>query len=734
MKLPTLPFAALLLAFSVGHHAAGQGRISESCKSIDCTGVSIGGRASSLSRRSGFQPELISAGETPAGQNAADANRVLTASPFPRFQWERLPGTLDAHALISYDIEIARDADFRDVIDRDHINLARYVVDRPLAPGSYFWRVRAVSPDGKPREWSETRDLRISPPDETIHVALKEPGEALPALRAALSKAADFSRLGRSVRIIVPKGDYSLTPGTPTEMDVFGRECLLLRGASNIVVDFGGSHFGIKRWGTAFTRMDQCQDITLMNATVDWDEEIPFTQAKVTAKDDTAGKITVRVEDGFAEFDAPHLLRGEGFVLVMHPSIPGRMKAGTPIHFDFDKNPNKKGNRLWEFGFVGKGKLQYFDIGDRIIKFARGHGAQSLCDSHNSERVTYYGITSYATGGGGHYTSFSDSELAILHCKELIKEGRWFGGNADGVHAKANRIGPWIEDLVVDGIGDDSIAFYTRPAKIHVPHLNGNPRVFLFHDDAFNLEPGNEVVFFNPRKGVYFSEAIVKESSVEGGYHRVVFDRDIPMPEKTGPDLKLTDQVWNRSKSCGDFMVRNCRLTNVRRFGVVFRAMRGVVENNYIEGTSSSGIISLNEPYWPNGPRSSDILIQNNTIKNSCFDLTHPFGSIAILLNKYPGVAGEGSGSCNLLLRNNTIIDWHKHAIQISGARNVLLENNKIVFEKEPFLHPDNVAIRVHNSRDITFKGTTINDSRAGYVPQLITETEGFVDDQSLKQ
>ena len=638
---------------------------------------------------------------------------------------------MDYRAPISYDIEIASDADFRGVVDRDRINLARYIADRPLGAGSYFWRVRAVSPGGSPQSWSESRALRISSPDETIQVDLKGQGEALPALRAAFEKAVEFSRTGRSVRILVPKGDYSLTPARPTEMDAFGKECLLLRDASNIVVDFGGSHIGIKRWGVAFTRVDKCRDIAFMNATVDWDEELPFTQAKVTAKDEKTGEIIARVEDGFPELDAPYFQRSEGFMLVMHPSIPGRMKAGTPIHFYVDKDAVKQGDHLWEFHVPGKDKLKYFELGDRVIKFARGNGGQSLCDSHDSERVTYCGITSYTTGGAGHYTAFYDSELAVLHCKELIKEGRWFGGNADGVHAKGNRIGPWIEDLTVNGIGDDSIAFYTRPAKIHAAHVNGDSRVFLFHDDSFNLEPGDEVAFFNPRKGVYFAEALVKESRLEGGYHRVVFDRDIPMPEKTGPDLKLSDQVWNRSKSCGDFMVRNCRLTNVRRFGVVFRAMRGVVENNTIEGTSSSAILSVNEPYWPNGPMSSNILIQNNTLKNNCFDLSHPFGTIAFLLNKYPQGVGEGWGSYNILVRNNTISDWHKHAIQISGARNVLLENNKILPGTEPFVHADNVAIRVHHSKDITLKGTTLEDQRQDYAPQLVTETEGFLDESA---
>ncbi|NQU44597.1 right-handed parallel beta-helix repeat-containing protein [bacterium] len=653
------------------------------------------------------------------------ADSAATVSPFPRFFWEALPGTLDYQSPISYDIELARDTDFGDVADRDRVNLARYVVDRPLEPGDYFWRVRAVSPDGKPQAWSEARALKITPCDETIRVDLKGSGEALPALRAALARASELSRSGRSVRVEVPKGNYSLTPDTPQE-----KECFLLRDVSNIIVDFGGSYFGVKRWGAAFTRSYKCRDIAYMNAMVDWDEEIPFTEGIVTAKDPETEKITIRIEPGFPEFDAPHFVRGDGFGLVLHPTIPGRMKAGTPIHFGFDKKATvKKGDRLWELQMHGKDKTQYFDIGDRFVKFARSDGGQSLCDSHECERVSYYGITSYTTGGGGHYAAFYDTEMAILHCRELIKEGRWYGGNADGIHAKGHRVGPWVEDLVVDGVGDDSIAFYTRPSKIHAAHVDGNPRVFLFYEDSFNLEAGDEVVFFNPREGIFFAEATVRESTPEGEYHRVTFDRDLPMPEEIGPDLQKTDQVWNRSKTCGDFMIRDCRLTNVRRFGAVFRALRGVLENNYMEATSSSGILSLNEPWYPNGPMSSEILIQNNTFKNNCLDQSLPFGSIAFFLRKYPHDQAVGRGTYNILIRNNTIIDWQKHAIQISGAENVTVENNKILSEKEPFIHDGNVAIRVHNSKGITFKGNTLRDNRMIYEPSSITETENFTAD-----
>jgi hypothetical protein len=265
---------------------------------------------------------------TPAPRLDQPAIGAASVSPFPRFHWERLPGTLDHRAPLAYDIEIARDAAFRDVMDRDRVNLARYIADKPLGPGDYHWRVRAVSPAGELGKWSQASSFTIAPCDETVRADLNGSGEALPALREAFARAAALSLAGRSVRIVVPKGSYTLTPGQSAERDVTERECLKLRDVSDVIVDFGGSSFAIPRWGCAFTRVSGCRDVAFLNATVDWDRELAFTQGIVTATDAASAKITVRLEPGFPEFDAPHFLQGRWLRAPAAPHDPGAHEGG----------------------------------------------------------------------------------------------------------------------------------------------------------------------------------------------------------------------------------------------------------------------------------------------------------------------------------------------------------------------------------------------------------------------
>jgi hypothetical protein len=217
-------------------------------------------------------------------------------------------------------------------------------------------------------------------------------------------------------------------------------------------VDFGGSSFSIGRWGIGFVEVQGSRNVSFLNATLDWDQELPFTQGIITATDPASSKITVRLEPGFPEFDAPYFVKSGYFGILLHPNVPGRMKGGVPGHFEFQRRTEVKiGDRLWELPVSDKNHTRYFEVGDRFVRFAR-HGARSLADSSHSEQITYYGITSYTSPGSLHYTSLYDNELAVLHCQALIKEGRWFGGSADGVHAKGHRIGPWIEGFVVRGL------------------------------------------------------------------------------------------------------------------------------------------------------------------------------------------------------------------------------------------------------------------------------------------
>lgn len=71
----------------------------------------------------------------------APGTRVRTA--LPEWQWSRVVGAS------SYQIHVARDADFSDPVESEHTADPRLKASRELKPGGYYWRVASVDASGQ---------------------------------------------------------------------------------------------------------------------------------------------------------------------------------------------------------------------------------------------------------------------------------------------------------------------------------------------------------------------------------------------------------------------------------------------------------------------------------------------------------------------------------------------------------------------------------------------------------
>lgn len=85
--------------------------------------------------------------------------------PVIEFRWKRLP------AISHYHLQIARDADFSEIVVDERLNDSRFA-HGSIRAGEYYWRVsahdgRAEGPFGKPRMFSMRRD--IEPPALTVN-------------------------------------------------------------------------------------------------------------------------------------------------------------------------------------------------------------------------------------------------------------------------------------------------------------------------------------------------------------------------------------------------------------------------------------------------------------------------------------------------------------------------------------------------------------------------------------
>lgn len=619
--------------------------------------------------------------EAPALQTPAPESRSFL--PFPHFTW-----TADSQAFqsvadpVRYDIQIAADRAFQSVLDEDTVCLNRYIHDRPLPPGTYFWRVRTGRSGGARSSWSAPAGFAVTPCDKDLQVAYDAAApDHFAAVDVALARARELGASGASVRVVFPKGTY--------RFDAVGKPLLNLENMRNLILDGTGATILPARYQSGLSKGTHARNVVLMGFAVDYRNERTFLQGRVVRVDEKGQRIQVRLEPGEPDYDTPYVKRGLAFLSLLDPAVNGRLKTDSANAFFFSKIA-KEPDGTWFLTLRTHHGGTFFKPGDRFVHFIRERGA-ALNAFASSYNITCYNMTSYASSSL-HYVGIEGSELNVLHCQWKIADGRWFSGNADGVHCRGYAVGPWVEGCDIQAIGDDGIALYARPCCIAQAQPDGQKNACLCKPDFFNLEAGDEVSFFEPVEGRILQECKVSSVAKEpGGNFRVAFDQELPVPlsvfgdQPVKPtlgdgDFQRRTQIWNRSKSCGDFVVRHNTIHNIRRYGTVFRARRGVVEDNAYTAASSSGVLFVNEPSYPNGLYCSDILVRSNTFADCAFEPA-PRGPVSLFfvgLGKGGQLAAD-LGPRRILIESNVFAECRAPEVVLGSARDVVLRGNRVM-------------------------------------------------------
>ena len=593
-------------------------------------------------------------------QLKAPASGSESASPFPGFSWSGHPAAFkDMGRTVEYEIQISAIATFEATVDKDRVALNRYVHDKPFAPGTYYWRVRAIPYREEPTNWTAPSSFIIREPEVVLRVDTAK--DVVEAVRETVAKAR--AAAGKSVRIVVPPGDYQIN-------ESFKGPLFDVSGLSNMVIDGIGVRLRFSNRKQGLIQAKDSANIAIMGFDSSFAKGSLRLQGRIKAVDASSRMITVVIEPGYPGFDASGNPKHD-IIYLLEPGTEGRLKTGAPNFFRADGAFKREAEGIWSFTISRD--TGFCQVGDRFGYNFRS-GSSHLVDFSQSRSMTAYGLTN-AGWGAMQFVSIEGSDFRVLHCKTRFEEGDWMTGNADGVHVRGHVLGPWIEGIHINAIGDDSIALYARPAWMKSVDSGGNPRIAFCRSEFFNLEAGDEVSLFQPLKGEILLETRVEHVVRSGNGFKVTFADPLPGDLRFKGPIQQATQIWNRSKSCGDFMVRKCEFTNIRRYGTVFRSKRGVVEDNTYRGISSRAILFTNETKWPNGLYASEIIIRNNNIIDCGFNSPANSAAIGFLFNGYKRVANS-IGPRNLLIEGNRIESCPSPEITLNRVRNAVVRGN----------------------------------------------------------
>lgn len=593
------------------------------------------------------------------------ASEEVSIMSYPHFVWSKVASSIE------YRIEIGSDTSFLNIIDSDNINsiVNWYVIDKPLAPGTYFWRVQAYAEGGAKGPWSEVRMFQVSTPAKIYHIT--------PSMTVKeIQKIGEEASRSRSAMIRFEKGDYQL--------DLAENEPLFRwRGADQIIIDGGGSSF-FRNPSSPFVELIQCRRIMIGNLSLG-NEPFDASLVKVLSINPDAGTIDAEILDGFDGINYPWEVN-QMFCYAVDPSNPLKKHAARPGHTYLAWGKTEDLGQLRRRFHVNSaseiGSLKALQIGDKILVNYRRWALNIV---KQCEDITFYRFTGLTPesglflGGGNKDMKFLNNASGSL--KGIFPgAGTWVTGN--------DRRGPWIEGCSWEAPPDDG------------PNITGNCYLIqkIISPNSFQIktgpsyqnaiwQPGDDVLFWNSNTGLPLQETTVLEAKEQPDHSIIVTLRDpvesvVPMADPTNLDCRVGTHVYNLSCQNSQTVIRNNSIKGGRRFGFNIKAINALIEKNYFEDLASSALYLENEPSGWEGVLNRNIVIQDNVIKGCGGDadsIRRPRANIHINLwrnaskNETPW-----QGHQNIVIRRNTITNREGVGIAVDNATDVLIADNII--------------------------------------------------------
>lgn len=610
---------------------------------------------------------------------------MAAISPYPNIMWE------GGGAFESYNIEIATDAEFKNVVDRDTIaNISRYVPEKPLKPGTYYWRVND--------RFSGSFDVE-APQREIVIRA----GSGMEEIRAALAAA----KINESTCIRFEPGEYHLHPGE--DGTVFE-----LRDISNLIVDGGGAKFIIHDIAR-LVEVRGGRHITFRNFTVDY--EVPIYTAATVEKVLADGTLELSLYPGCVPPETVPRFMEEKRGMFYEPEFP-RIAENVFLLVYMKEAWKPLGGGRYRLQAAQPGEVKPVRPGMVYICAPR-YKPQGI-ELYNCTDVTFTDITTYYLPGIGVVTAFSH-DLKLIRLNMLRRGDRLLGIQNGGTNIHNARIGPWIEGCRFENTGDDcnhisalvlSPVAQPKADTVVISPLQPGTRGLTAHD--LDVQIGDRLAFFDRPSGTLKAEARVVGTQVSGRNLTVQMDRDLPeFILHTGqggfPALEAI-QIYNLDRACGNFAFRNNEFIRGRRTGILAKSGPGLIENNRFEELGGGGVELFNAPF--EGLHAHDILIQSNLFRRGGLVFKKMGAAPAVWTQMFSGEPSQPLHR-NIRIINNRIEDYQGHGMDIRDAEDVVIEGNvfvnkelKTVRESGAFL------INLNNTENVSIQNNRFEDTR----------------------
>lgn len=371
---------------------------------------------------------------------------------------------------------------------------------------------------------------------------------------------------------------------------------LLLDHIQHMDFDGNGSTLILEHESIGFMSIKNSNDQKIENFSLDY-AVLPNVAGRIISIDKQNRTIIFEpFEYGREDFEKNLINTAQKITYIMAMTAPGIMKEGGTV-ITFVSEISKITDNKYILSYSALNALAEDDTAVMVFRYP-----SPVFYIQSSKNISFNDITVYAAPSGV-FVGQEASSVQFAKCQVLLKDNRYISANADVFHFQSSRKGPIIDQCVAQGVGDDIVAFYSVPMYA-ISQSNDSLMVL---EKNFIMQKGDIIDFFNDASGTIFYSAKVENIIKNKGLITVRFNQNLP----DNIDFKML-RLYDKNSSADGFVIQNSIFEKSSRYGCYLKASNGKIVGNVFNQLGGSAISIKNEPSWPEGLYSENILIQNN--------------------------------------------------------------------------------------------------------------------------
>lgn len=505
----------------------------------------------------------------------------------------------------------------------------------------------------------------------------------VPAVQAALATCNDND----STIIMFPKGRYDFWPSSENQGFEVGFD---LKEKKNVIIEGNGSEF-IFHGNMQIAMLDECEQVTLRNFSVDW--ERPYiSQAEILHVTD--GYIDMKIDSEKYPYvieKGKILFVGEGWklpVILTYNNLFDQVTKeivsqswDAPLGDTFEQEAEYLGNDIVRF--YG-GKRQVTPSPGNIVTLFHARYMTNGIHIRKSKNtvlqnlVIYHALSHGVLGEMSENITMDNTSMTVNEAK-----GRVFSIVADASHFLNCKGVIKVENCAHTGMGDDFINVHGRNVIVQKVE---DRHTIVTNIKGYCNQIGDEMWLLRQNKAqreeIYIIEAItpVYQDQKLIGY-RISFKTDLPEDIKPGDFFE--NKTWTASLE-----LRGCHILKRHRARgiLVTTPQKVVIENNYFRTAGTAILIEGDIDHWFESGANTNVQIRNNVFED-CLTSGNRDGDrwqwgdavITITPSHKPTSEKTEPYHQNIWIYNNTFKVFDAPLLRARSVRGLRFTNNEVL-------------------------------------------------------